>query len=186
MTLSRAIGNAYSGLSNSAYRADVTASNIANASTPGYVRRSAISVESVVGGYGNGVRTAGVERHQDVGVSRLRREADGSAARADVLAGAYSLIDRELGVPGESNSLFSGFSALETSLRELASTPESPALQNSVLVASTELAFQFNSLSSFANTMRSNADKQIGAVRADKLMLLLKTVLCFLQAASMN
>ena len=163
MTLSRAIGNAYSGLSNSAYRADVTASNIANASTPGYVRRSAISVESVVGGYGNGVRTAGVERHQDVGVSRLRREADGSAARADVLAGAYSLIDRELGVPGESNSLFSGFSALETSLRELASTPESPALQNSVLVASTELAFQFNSLSSFANTMRSNADKQIGA-----------------------
>lgn len=163
MTLSRALGNAYSGLSNSAYRADVTANNIANASTPGYVRRSAISAESVVGGYGNGVRTVGVERHQDVGVSRLRRDADGSAGRADVLANAHALIDQELGVPGESNSLFSGFTALETSLRELASTPESPALQNSALVSGTELVFQFNSLSSFANTMRSNADQQIGA-----------------------
>ncbi len=163
MTLSRALGNAYSGLSNSAYRADITASNIANASTPGYVRRSAISAEGVVAGYGNGVRTIGVERHQDVGVSRLRRDADGSAARADVLANAYALIDRELGVPGESSSLFTGYTALESSLRELAATPESPALQNSVLVASTELTFQFNNLSSFAGTMRSNADQQIGA-----------------------
>jgi len=124
MTLSRALGNAYSGLSNSAFRADITASNIANATTPGYVRRSTVSAENVVGGFGNGVRTVGVDRHQDVGLTRLRRETDGSAGRADILSNAYGLIDRELGVPGESDSLFSGFTAVETSLRELATTPE--------------------------------------------------------------
>ena len=163
MTLSRALGNAYSGLTNSAYRADVAANNIANATTPGYVRRSVLSSANVVAGIGNGVRTDGVERHQDIGITRLRRESESSAGRADILSNAYGLIDLELGVPGESDSLFSGFTAVETSLRELATTPESPALQNGVLVASTELVFQFNNLSSFANTMRSNADKQIGA-----------------------
>jgi len=166
MSLTRALTNAYSGLSNSAFRADVTANNIANASTPGYVRRSVISAENTTGGAGNGVRTVGVERSQDIGVSRLRRDADASVGRADILANSYINFEREIGVPGESNSLFSGYSALETSLRDLASTPESPALQNSVLVASTELSFQFNKLSSSINVMRANADLNInGAVQ---------------------
>ena len=166
MSLTRALSNAYSGLSNSAFRADVTANNIANASTPGYVRRSVISAESVAGGVGNGVRTVGVERSQDVGVSRLRRDADASLGRADILANSYVSFEREIGVPGESNSLFAGYAALETSLRDLAATPESPALQNSVLVAGTELSFQFNKLSSSINVMRSNADQNInGAVQ---------------------
>jgi len=96
MTLSRALSNAYSGLSNSAFRADVTANNIANASTPGYVRRTVISSERVTGGVGNGVRTVGVDRHQDIGVSRLRRDADASAGRADILANSYVNFEREI------------------------------------------------------------------------------------------
>lgn len=161
MTLTRAINNAYSGLTNSAFRADVTAGNIANATTPGYVRRSAVTVENVVGGVGNGVRTIGVQRHQDEGLSRLSREADASSGRADILANSYNQLERELGAVGESNSLFSGYASLETSLRDLAATPESPALQNGVLVASTDLIFQFNKLSSSVNVMRSNADQNI-------------------------
>lgn len=161
MTLSRALSNAYSGLSNSAFRADITASNIANATTPGYVRRTAVSAENVTGGVGNGVRTIGVERHQDIGVSRLRRDADASVGRADILARNYVNFEREIGEPGDSNSLFGGYAALETSLRDLAATPESPALQNAVLVAGTELSFQFNKLSSSINAMRSTADQNI-------------------------
>ena len=163
MTLSRALSNAYSGLSNSAFRADVTANNIANASTPGYVRRTVISSERVTGGVGNGVRTVGVDRHQDIGVSRLRRDADASAGRADILANSYVNFEREIGTPGDGTGLFSSYTAMETSLRDLAATPESPALQNAVLVASTELGFQFNKLTSSLNAMRLNADQNIAS-----------------------
>jgi len=52
---------------------------------------------------------------------------------------------------------------METSLRDLAATPESPALQNAVLVASTELGFQFNKLTSSLNAMRANADQNIAS-----------------------
>jgi len=52
---------------------------------------------------------------------------------------------------------------METSLRDLAATPESPALQNAVLVASTELGFQFNKLTSSLNAMRLNADQNIAS-----------------------
>jgi len=161
MTLSRALSNAYSGLSSSAFRADVTAGNIANATTPGYVRRTVISAERVAGGVGNGVRTVGVDRHQDIGVSRLRRDADASAGRADILASSYVNFEREIGSPGDGTGLFSSYAAMETSLRDLAATPESPALQNAVLVASTELGFQFNKLTSSLNAMRANADQNI-------------------------
>ena len=159
MTLTRALTNAYSGLSNRAFRADITASNIANATTPGYVRRSVISSESVAGGVG----TVGVDRSQDVGLSRLRRDADASVGRADILANSYTTLELEIGTPGNENSLFASYSALESSFVNLASTPESPTLQNAVLVASTELSLQFNSLSSGINTMRSNAEQSIGS-----------------------
>jgi len=161
MTLSRALSSAYSGLAISGFRADITAGNIANASTPGYVRREVISSENIVGDVGNGVRVAGVERHQDLPLTRLRRESDAAFGRANIIANTYNELNRELGAPGEDYGLFASYESLEGSLRELASTPESPALQNAVLASSTELVNQFNALSSMAATIRNDADANI-------------------------
>jgi len=51
MSLTRALNSAYSGLSSSSYRADIASSNIANANSPDYVRRSVITAENTVGVY---------------------------------------------------------------------------------------------------------------------------------------
>jgi len=79
MSLTRALSNAYSGLFHSSRSADVTSNNIANAQTPGYVRREVIAQERVTGSEGNGVATGSIERAQDLALSRTRRDADGGA-----------------------------------------------------------------------------------------------------------
>ncbi|MDB2438730.1 flagellar hook-associated protein FlgK [Hellea sp.] len=162
MSLSRALSNAYTGLATSGFRANVAASNVANASTPGYVRREVITTENVAGNRANGVRVAGVERHQDFSLTRLRRDSDASFGRANILASAYDQLNSELGAPGDEYGLFASFESLESNFRELASTPESPALQNAVLASSTELVNQFNDLATMTNSLRNNADANIG------------------------
>ncbi len=161
MSLSRAISTAYSGLASNSYRADIAAGNIANATTPGYVRREAIVSESVSAGIGNGVRVAGVERHQDIGLSTARREADSAYGRANILASAYNQLNANFGSPGENYGLFNAFESLESNFRELASTPETPALQNATLAAGKELVSQFKALSTTTNTMRVQSDRKI-------------------------
>jgi len=103
MTLSRALNSAYTGLSATSYRADVTAGNIANANTAGYVSRTVVTEENIVGGQGNGVLISGVERSQDQGLSRLRRDADSSVGRAGVLSDQYAQLNQALGTPAGSN-----------------------------------------------------------------------------------
>ena len=88
MSLTQALSSANSGLASSSRRADVAASNIANASTPGYVRRSVVTSENVSGSQGNGVRVSAIERAQDMAISRLRRDADSAAGRSSVMAQA--------------------------------------------------------------------------------------------------
>ncbi|NNC37691.1 MAG: flagellar hook-associated protein FlgK [Acidimicrobiales bacterium] len=161
MTLSRALSSAYSGLTASAFRADVSAGNISNAGTAGYVRRTANLSESIVGGQGNGVSISGVNRQQDYQLTRLRRDADSASGRTDIIAQAYNDLNREMGAPGDEYGLFASYESFESSLRELSLTPESTALQNSVLSAATSLVNQFNDLSQMGNSLRTNADAGI-------------------------
>lgn len=161
MTLSSALNNANSGLRANSYRADIAAGNVANANTPGYVRREAISSELVVGGRGSGVIISGLNRHQDFAVTGLRRDADAALGRSSIVTESYNQLNLQLGTPDSDIGLFASFQGLEESIRELASTPESPALQVSVLSASNDLVDQFNSLSSLTNSLREAADDNI-------------------------
>lgn len=161
MTLTSALANANSGLRATSYRANIAAENVANANTPGYVRREAISSELVVGGRGSGVTIAGVERHQDFAVTGLRRDADASLNRASIVSDTYNQLNVQLGTPDSDIGLFASFQGLEESIRELATTPESPALQASLLSASNDLVDQFNALSGLTNSLREAADDDI-------------------------
>ena len=157
MSLTRALSSANSGLVASGLRADIAAGNVANASTPGYVRREVVTSENV----GNGVRVASIDRQQDLALSRLRRDSDASFGRANILAQTYNQLNAELGTPGDEFGLFASYESLESNFRELASTPESSALQNSVLASATDIINQFNTLSNPADSLRNTADANI-------------------------
>ena len=162
MSLTRALSNAHSGLATSGLRADIAAGNVANASTPGYVRREVVTSENVAGSVGNGVQVAGIERQQDLALSRLRRDSDASFGRANILAQTYNQLNADLGAPGDEFGLFASYESLESNFRELASTPESSALQNAVLASTQDLVNQFNTLSNTASSLRNTADANIG------------------------
>jgi len=166
VTLSSALSSANSGLATTARRADIVAGNIANATTPGYVRRSLNVGEIVLAGKGQGVRALGVDRAQDVALTRERRQAGASAARADVVAQGTVDLFRELGIPGDGYGLFATYQGVESVLRELSVTPESVALQNAGVNALGALAAEFNELHAIGQNQRITSDNAIArAVR---------------------
>lgn len=161
MTLSSALSSANSGLATTSRRADIAAGNIANASTPGYVRRSLRVGEIILNGQGQGARILGVDRSIDAGLTHERRQAGASAARANIIASSYTDINRELGAPGDGYGLFASYQNVETALRELSVTPESPALQNAGANALAGLALQFNEQYTLGQNQRIGADNAI-------------------------
>ena len=86
MTLSSALSAAVSGLSASARRADVVSSNIANAQTPGYVRRQVDLAPAGPDSGRSGVQVRGIFRAQDVALLTDRRLAQAASAGAEVAA----------------------------------------------------------------------------------------------------
>lgn len=161
MTLSRALSNAHSGLATTSRRADITSNNVANANTPGYVRRSVIVSERIAGTSGNGVAISGIDRAQDYALTRSRRDADSANGRVSVLASTFKDLNRELGEADDSFSLFSSYADFESGLKDLAVSPESSVLQNNVLSSAKDIVNQFNELSLIARNLRSKADGQI-------------------------
>jgi len=106
VSLSSAINAARSGLQVSSLRAETVATNVANATTPGYVRRSITLSEVVLGGTSAGVRSDGVGRVNDTAIKAQRRELTSDVAQASVLASTWKSISARIGDTSEGDGLF--------------------------------------------------------------------------------
>ncbi len=138
---------------------DVTAQNIANASTDGYIRRS-VSLSEVAssGGYGrigdisvSGVRVNGVVRNADLfRQSEVRRTGSDAARAAGELNG---LENTESAV--EQSGIYDAMVKFEGSLGQLVGDPTSASLRSSVIENARSLTSTFN--------VASNALDSVGA-----------------------
>ncbi|RXF72620.1 flagellar hook-associated protein FlgK [Hansschlegelia zhihuaiae] len=161
MGLSSALGAALSGLKTSQAGLDLVAANVANAQTPGYVKKT-LSVEQVVsGGVTIGVRTDDIRRELDLYLQRtLRSEAAGAAfaqARADYLDRVQTIF----GTPDGELSLDTSVSKFSASLDALATSPESGGARAEVLAQAQTLAQTLNAASRDVQDLRGQADQQI-------------------------
>ena len=161
MGLSSAISAAKSGLQASSLRADIAASNVANAATPGYVRRSVTLSESMLGGQSNGVTAIGVSRPQDSAVKAARRELTSDVSQANVLASTWQSISSRIGDTANGNGLFRTFSDFETALSRSVATPESSSSASALLTAARNITSELKSLSGIVSTQRAEADREI-------------------------
>ena len=161
MSISSAIQAAQSGLKITSLRADVVATNVANSTTAGYVRRSLVVAENILGGASAGVRSLGVTRAQDEILSAERRTLGSDMSQADLLASTWNTISTRVGSTADGTSLFSKFSAFEAALANLAVSPESGSDMAATYQAAVEIVQEFNSLSDFAASIRSEADREI-------------------------
>lgn len=161
MSISTALGNAYSGLVATSRAADLASNNIANALTPGYARRSLALSSTVLGGYGYGVGIDGTTRSVSPRAIADRRLADAADGRAAMLADGAARIAQAFGTPGAEGALSTRVAAFERALELARDTPESEAARAGLLAAAKDLARGFNAVSREVRSVREEAEQSI-------------------------
>lgn len=127
---------------------DVTAQNIANSATEGYVRRSArMSEVASAGGFKrfgdlsvSGVRISGVVRNVDPFRQAEVRRTGADAARANAEVAGLEKIEAAVEVSG----VYPAIVRFETALQRLSTSPVDPSLRASMLMDARSMVDTFN------------------------------------------
>jgi flagellar hook-associated protein 1 FlgK len=127
---------------------DITAQNIANASTEGYIRRSVNLAEqssvSARSSYGTvsqyGVRVTGINRNADPFLQSEVRRTNSDAARADTLVSGLTNISDAV----ENSDVFESITSYQSALSKLTSSPTDSSLRANVLENARTMAQSFN------------------------------------------
>lgn len=160
MSITGALNNAMSGLRAAGYASQVVSSNLSNALTPGYARRSLELSSAVLGGNG-GVRVDGLVRHVDPVLLADRQMASASFGNLTDTANFMSELERLLGTPDQASSLAGQFAAFESSLITAASRPDAPDRLASAVNAARDLATTVTTAADGIQDQRTRADRSI-------------------------
>lgn len=158
MSLTQALSTAVNGLRVNQAGLSLVASNVANAETPGYVRKTAAQITTIAGREGVGVRIASINRELDQYIQRQMRVESSGAAYAGQRAELYARLQSVYGTPGSTSTLENLYNSFMNSLQALATTPESSAARNSVISAAQVLAQQLNGTSNDIQALRGDAE----------------------------
>lgn len=166
MSLSQALFTAMSGLRANQASMALVSSNVANAETPGYIRKDTVQVATNTGGVGSGVLVVGVNRTLDQFIqSQLRTEISG-ATYANVRSSFLSSLQSIYGNPGSAGTLEAAFNSFTSALQGLSTSPDSSSARIAAVNAAQQLAQQLNVTSQGIQALRANADAGISdAVR---------------------
>ncbi len=162
MSITASLSNALSGLAAASRSAQVVSSNVSNALTEGYARRQVELSPRYVDGTGAGVQIDGVTRVVDETLLREKRLASASSGSANVANEFNTAILNFIGSPEEAGSLTDQIAKFESALLEAASRPDSDARLANVLTTAQALAGKVNDISDGVQTLREDADAQIG------------------------
>lgn len=163
MSIASALNNAVTGLTANARMAEVVSSNLANALTDGYARRSVDLSAVQVGGKGGGVQVDGIRRYVDAGLLADRRLADAALGGQDERAAALIRLERELGAVDDPKGLSGRLAAFEAALISAASDPASETRLETVVSRLQDVATTLNANNRTIQTMRQDADAAIAA-----------------------
>ena len=157
MSLLASLSNAKSGLSATAVRSQVASANIANVSTPGYVRREA----NLSQGVQSGVTVSSVSRIQDALLMQSRRDATSQSAGSEVIQTALDRAFFAFGEPGSAGGIFGSLTQFESDLQTLRATPESTAAQNIAVESLKELTGALTKAAQDLQNERTVADARL-------------------------
>src|SRR3954467_10382188 len=146
MSLSQALATAVNGLRVTQTGMSIVSANVANAETPGYVRKTPVQVATSGGGFGTGVRVVAVNRELDQYVQRQMRVESSGASYADLRAQFYDRLQSVYGVPGGDSTLETVYNKFTAALQALTTSPDSPSARTAVLSSAQVLTQQLNSM----------------------------------------
>src|SRR5260370_24810021 len=161
MSLSQALYTAMSGLRATQAWVGLVSSNVANAETPGYVRKTVNQITGVTGDCGSSVRINGVNRELDQYLqTKIRTEMSG-AAYADVRSTFLANLQTVYGNPDSTGTIEDAFNALTTAVQGLSTSPDSQSARIGVVNAAQSMAEQLNATTQGIQNLRANAETAI-------------------------
>lgn len=172
MSLSQALVSAMSGLKVNQASLALVAANVANADTPGYVRKTVNQVAVAGNNTGIGVRVSAIQRELDTYVQRQLRVENAGASYASKRADFYTRLQTIYGTPGSDNALETVYNEFTTALQALSTSPDDTAARSSVISTAQALAQQLNYMSDSIQGLREDAELGIAdaVTRANNAM----------------
>ncbi len=161
MSLSLALDAALSGLITAQRQTALTSRNIANAATPGYVRKEAELAAQTIQGEGRGVMVAGIVRRVDIMLQQDVRRESGLSAELQAKAAGLASFTAAIGQPDEERSISSQIARLSEAFQRLGESPENAVIQHSVVGAAQGVARSLNQLAGAVREQRQAADQGI-------------------------
>jgi len=161
MSLGDALSIAMAGLRANQASMSLVSSNVANAETPGYIRKTTDQVQTNTGSIGTGVNINGVNRELDSYIqTQLRTETSG-ASYASLKSDFLQQLQGLYGNPDSTGTLENQFNALTTAVQALGTSPDSASARIGVINAAQALSSQLNSMSNGIQTLRGAAETGI-------------------------
>jgi flagellar hook-associated protein 1 FlgK len=158
MSLSQALSAALSGLRVTQSSLALVAGNVANAATPGYVRKTVDQVATANNNTGIGVRISSIQRELDQYVQRQLRVENSGASYADTRAQMYQQLQDIYGQPGSANTLETVYNNFTNALQALSTSPDDTAARSSVISTAQLLTQQLNQTSDSIQGLRGDAE----------------------------
>ncbi len=172
MTLTNALHASNSGLRATQAGIDVVSRNVANASTPGYTRKSLPTETRLADGRSIGVAFSATKRDIDLFQQQQLRVARANAIASQTKANYLARIDQAAGASESGLSLSSRLADLKDALQAMATTPENAAIRANVLNEADDVADALNSTSELVQQLRLEAEAGIGAAVTEASELL--------------
>lgn len=161
MSISSALNNALSGLTATSRMAEVVSSNLSNALTDGYGRRSVELSASQIGNVGGGVRVETINRFVDAGLLADRRQADAALSGQDRSVATLTRLEKALGGPDDPAGLSARLAAFEGALISASSDPASETRLATVVARMSDVATTLRDNTTTVQSLRQEADAAI-------------------------
>lgn len=165
MSLSLATRIATSSLRTTQAQMAVTAGNIANADTTGYVRKTAEQSSTVTAGRNTGTTVTAITSHMDAYLLRTKAAVEARAGGTAIRASYATAAAEGLGstaADGSGDSLSSRLTTLQEALASLVDTPESTTLKAQTVASLDDVASSLRQTSADLQSLRRQADSDIG------------------------
>lgn len=160
MTITSALSSAMSGLHAASRASELVSSNIANALTPGYARRT-LSISSATSGGGVGVQIDGVARHVDAQVIADRRLAGSEFGYRATTSTYMTRVEDLVGTPDQAGSLSARLADFQNNLITASSRPDAIERLNDVALGARDLATTINTVADGIQNARIDAENNI-------------------------
>lgn len=161
MTIFSGLSIAVGGLANIDRQLALLSHNVSNASTPDYVRETAVQTALTADGVGMGVRSGVATRAVDVPLQGALWSQEAQVADLTTRQSALGAIDAVQGAPGAGTDLASLLGAMRDAFSSLGNNPADAASQQAVVQSAQTLARAINTLGATYGTQRQSAQDSI-------------------------